>query len=89
MVPAASTYPLALRAPSHATAGRAFVVKVIGYPNGHARALAGASVTAGSEHATTSSAGTVRLTDDRAGRLTVRADKPGYIRDEATVTVRG
>jgi hypothetical protein len=84
-VPANGTvYPLGISAPSSATAGRAFTVKARGFDaKGHAKPLAGAEV----DGKRTNSHGVVRITPTRAGKLTLRASKNGYIRDEATVRV--
>jgi len=90
-VPASGPYvePIGLRAPARATVGRAFSVRVVAYDaRGRAHPLAGVSVIAGSERATSNAQGLVRLTATRAGRLTIRAQRRGYIRDEATVLVR-
>ena len=90
VVPSSPTeYPIGLKAPKTATAGKAFKVTVLGYDaKGKATPLAGATVTAGSQAQTSSASGVVTLTDAKAGTLTVQAGKTGYVRDETGVNVK-
>lgn len=79
-----STYPLALSAPRRATAGHAFTVTVRAYnARGVAKPLAGASV-AGVK---TNARGIATITVRKAGKVTLTADRSGYVRAEATVRV--
>jgi hypothetical protein len=77
-------YPLAVIAPSTATAGHAFTVKVVWFnAKGKAKPLAGANV----DRKLTGGGGTVQITPTAKGTLTLRATKRGYIRDAVTVHV--
>jgi hypothetical protein len=81
-------YPLVLRAPAPATAGKPFTVKVdYVSPKGKLKPLARARVHAAGLSARTNGKGEARLTDKHAGTLTLRADHAGYIR-AAPVRVR-
>jgi hypothetical protein len=74
-------YPLGLKLPSHATAGRSFTAKVVYYDaKGKAKPLAGATVTTGKHSGKTGSKGTVKLTGASAGKFTFTATDKGYIR---------
>lgn len=89
-VPARGTvYPLVLTGPRRATTGHRFTLKLTYFKGqGRARPVAGATVRgAGLARARTSAAGTVSVTPTRAGKLTYRAAKTGYIRS-AAATVR-
>lgn len=81
-------YPLGVKLPGAAVAGRAFTAKVVYYnAKGKAVPLAGAAVSAGSSSGTTNASGAVRLTVAHTGTFTVRAGAKGYIRDEAKLRV--
>ena len=82
-----SEYPLAIEAPSHATAGRPFTVKVVDYPKGVAKPLAGAQLTVAGHHVVTNRRGVVSITDRHAGTIVLNADRKGDIR-AATVSLR-
>jgi hypothetical protein len=70
-------YPIALSAPSHASKGVAFKVKVVWFPaTGASKPLTGAEV----DGVKTGSQGIATITDRRVGTLVLRATKPGYIR---------
>lgn len=84
----ATVYATGLTAPARARKGKPFSVKVIGYKTSHGTPLAGAVVTAGKLRATTNAVGVARLTEPRAGQVTVTASKSGYIRAAATVAVK-
>jgi hypothetical protein len=82
-------FPLVLRAVSHAFARRSVTVTVFGYDaRGDAHRLAGATVRLGSSRVTTGPGGTALLWPAKAGTYTLRASKPGYVRDEAKLAVR-
>lgn len=83
---ATHVYPIAISAPRHATAHRPFTVKV-SYDNarGRSKPLSGARING---HAVTNAHGLARITPSRAGKLTLKVSRHGYIRDEATVAVR-
>lgn len=90
VAPATGTvYPTALSAPRHATAGHAFIVKVVYFnARGKAEPLKGARIAGqGVGSAVTNKHGTATITGDRAGALVLGASEPGYIR-AATVRVR-
>ena len=80
-------YPLAIKAPSHATAGRPFAVKVVDYPKGSAKPLAGARLSGSGINAVTNRRGVVSVTARHAGTIVLHADHQGFIR-AATVRVR-
>jgi hypothetical protein len=74
-------YPTALKAPSHATAGRAFKVTVRWFNTvGNSKPLAHARVHGSGVSATTNSRGTATITAAHAGTLVLQADRSGYIR---------
>lgn len=80
----AKGYPLAVKAPAHASAGHAFTVSVVSYDaKGRAKPLAGATVTGAGASATTNARGVATLTDANAGTVTVNAAKSGYVRAAA------
>jgi hypothetical protein len=80
-------YPTGITAPSRATKGSAFTVKVVSYTaKGRAKPLSGATV----DGATTNAQGKATITPTRTGRLRLTASRTGYIRSAAaTVTVSG
>jgi hypothetical protein len=78
-----SEYPLAIEAPGHATAGRPFAVKVVDYPKGVAKPLAGAHLSGSGLNAVTNSRGVVSVTVKRAGTIVLHADRQGDIRAAA------
>ncbi len=81
-------YPLAIKAPASATAGKSFSVTVVDdNGKGVAEPLAGATVTGGGARATTNAKGIARLADAHAGTIIVTATKAGYVR-AAAVTVK-
>jgi hypothetical protein len=80
-------YPLAIQAPSHATAGRSFTVKVVDYPKGVAKPLAGAHLSGSGVNAVTNRRGLVSVTVSHAGTIVLHADRKGDIR-AATVRLR-
>jgi hypothetical protein len=82
-----SEYPLAIEAPSHATAGRPFTVKVVDYPKGVAKPLAGARLAGSGINAVSNGRGSVSVTVHRAGTIVLHADRKGYIR-AAAIRVR-
>jgi hypothetical protein len=82
-----SEYPLAIEAPSHATAGRPFTVKVVDYPKGVAAPLAGAQLSGSGVNAVTNRQGLVSVTVRHAGTIVLRADRRGDIR-AGTVRLR-
>lgn len=80
-------YPIVLAAPRSAIAGHAFKVKASYYgAKGAATPLAGVSLTGGGA---TNKQGIATVTATKAGKLTLTASHPGYIRSEATVAVTG
>jgi hypothetical protein len=82
-----TTAPIVISAPSHATAGHAFRVKATSYGAGStAKPLAEVKITGGG---VTNAQGMTTVTPHRAGRETLTATRPGYIRDEVTVSVTG
>ena len=82
-----TVYPTGITAPSRATKGSAFTVKVVSYTaKGRAKPLSGATV----DGATTNAQGKATITPTRTGRLRLTASRTGYIRSAAaTVTVSG
>jgi hypothetical protein len=82
-----SEYPLAIEAPSHATAGRPFTVKVVDYPKGVAKPLAGAQLSGSGVNAVTNRRGLASVTVRHAGTIVLHADRKGDIR-AATVRLR-
>jgi hypothetical protein len=81
-------YPLAITAPAHATAGKAFTVKVVDYnAKGKAVPLAGAVVKDGHGSVKTNAKGIATVTDAKAGTLVLGANKTGYVR-AAAVSVK-
>jgi hypothetical protein len=82
-----TTYPIVLRAPAKATAGRSFPVTTSYFKSskGKAKSLAGVKVTDGG--AVTNHGGHATVTVAKPGKVTLVATLKGYIRAEATVTV--
>jgi len=79
-VPDSGEFPLALSAPKSARVGHSITIKVDYYnAKGTATPLAGAKV----DGKSTNSKGTVTITPARAGTLTLKATKAGYIRSAA------
>jgi hypothetical protein len=76
--------PLGLSGPAKPKFGHQFELKVVAFTaNGVAKPLAGAHVHGSGVDATSNSSGIVRITPNGTGRLTFRADKPGFIRAPA------
>jgi hypothetical protein len=74
-------YPIAVRAPQHATVGHPFTVKVVWFnAKGIAKPLAGARVTVAGHTMTTTSRGTVQITPASPGALVIKADRENYVR---------
>jgi hypothetical protein len=85
----APRHPLGLTVPSSTAAGQTFHVAVVGYnAAGKATPLPGATVSVNGASGPTNHAGVVPLTPGNPGTYTIVVTKAGYIRDEATVTVR-
>jgi hypothetical protein len=89
-----SEYPLAIEAPSQATAGRPFTVKVVGYfpvvahPNKVVvKPVPDAQLTIAGHHTVTNGKGFLSVTDVHAGTIVLNAGHKGDIR-AATVRVR-
>jgi hypothetical protein len=82
-----SAYPTAIEAPTRATVGQAFTVKVVAYPKGVAKPLAGAKLSGSGIDAVTNRHGVASVTAHHAGTIVLHADHRGYIR-AATVHVR-
>ena len=82
--------PSALTAPSSATAGTAFSVKLVGYSSkGDARPLSGVRITGNGITGTkTNSRGVAKVTAQSAGKPVLKAAPTGYIRSEAVVYVK-
>jgi hypothetical protein len=82
---ATNAFPIATKAPSHATVGKAFKVKVVYYnAKGKPKPLAGATA----DGKKTNGGGIVKLTAHKAGTLVLKATKKGFIRAAAVrVTV--
>jgi hypothetical protein len=81
-------HPLAIKAPSHATAGKSFGVKVVWFSDkGKSKPLAGAHLTGAGQRVVTNSHGIAQVVASKAGRLTLGASDNGYIR-AAHVRVR-
>jgi hypothetical protein len=82
-----TAYPLALEAPTSATTGRTFKVKVV-YFNGKgiAKPLSGATVSVAGHSGKTNHQGIVPLTPTHAGTFVLQAQHAGYVR-AAPVTV--
>jgi len=81
-------HPLAIKAPSHATAGNAFDVKVVSFSNkGKSKPLAGAHLAGAGQSVVTNSHGVAHVVASKAGTLTLGASDNGYIR-AAQVRVR-
>jgi hypothetical protein len=80
-----AAYPIATKAPAHATVGIAFKVKVVYYnAKGKPKPLAGASV----DGKKTNGSGIVKIKPAKPGTLTLKATKKGDIRAAAVrVTV--
>jgi hypothetical protein len=76
-----TTYPIALQAPTSATAGHAFTAKVVYFNgSGKAKPLSGATVSVAGHSGRTNSHGTVRLTPSHAGTFVLHAEHAGYVR---------
>ncbi len=83
-----SAYPIVISAPGRATAGQPLKLHVFYYgAKGAAKPLAGARISGAGPKAVTNGQGTVSITAQRSGRLTLGATENGYIR-AAPVTVR-
>jgi hypothetical protein len=81
-------HPLAIRAPSHAIAGKPIAVKVVWFSDsGASKPLAGARVSAAGVNAVTNGHGVARVVAPRAGTLVLGAADNGFIR-AARVRVR-
>jgi hypothetical protein len=71
-----------------ATVGKATTVKVVAYNSkGKAVALKGAKVSYGGK-TVTAAGSSLTIKPEKAGTLTVKISKKGYVRSEATVTVK-
>jgi hypothetical protein len=82
-----SDFPMAIEAPTHAAVGRQFTVKVVGFPKGVAKPLAGAQVSVNGHFGVTNRRGVVPLMVLHAATIVLHADRKGYIR-AAAVSVR-
>jgi hypothetical protein len=81
-------YPIAIRAPRHATVGHRFDVKVVWFnAKGIAKPLSNAVVIVHGKGVRTNSSGTVGITSGSAGTIVIRAGRAGYVR-AAPVRVR-
>jgi hypothetical protein len=80
---------LGLSAPAQALVGKPFSVLVTSYANasGKPSPASDASVSAGSAHSTTSSAGKATLQVATAGLIEIKASAPNAVRDETTICV--
>ncbi len=75
-------HPLGLTAPRRASTRHAFNVKVVSYSDaGLAKPLAGVRL----DGAVTNRSGIAKITDKRAGKLTLTASRTGYIRSAPTI----
>jgi hypothetical protein len=85
-VPASGSISVtAIKAPHNATRGKSFTVKVSYYTTkGRSKPLAGAKI----DGRTTNGNGVARITPRHTGKLKLTASAKGYIRSEATVSVR-
>jgi hypothetical protein len=76
--------PLGLSGPAKPKLGHAFTLRVVVFNDkGVGKALAGVRVHGSGVNATTNGKGIVRVTPNGKGALTIRADKPGFIRAAA------
>lgn len=81
-------HPLAIKAPSHATAGKPFDVKVVSFSDkGKSKPLPGAHVTGAGQGVVTNSHGIAHVMAAKAGKVELGASDSGYIR-AAQVGVR-
>jgi hypothetical protein len=81
-------YPIAIKAPSTATAGKAFSVKVVAFnAKGKSKPLAGAHVTGAGQGVVTNSRGLAQVVASKSGTLKLGASDKGYVR-AAQVGVR-
>jgi hypothetical protein len=80
-----TTYPIVLKAPAKATAGKAFSVRTSYFKTSKAKALPGVKVTDAA--AATAHSGGATVTVTKPGKVTLVATLKGYIRAEATVNV--
>jgi hypothetical protein len=81
-------HPLAIRAPSHATAGKSFNVKVVSFSdNGKSKPAAHVKLAGAGQGVITNSDGVAHVVDARAGTLKLGASGNGFIR-AAQVRVR-
>jgi hypothetical protein len=76
-----TAYPIAIRAPRTATAGRRFNVKVVYFnAKGHARPLAGAVVSLHGKSVKTKANGIVGITESSPGTVVIHASHAGDVR---------
>jgi hypothetical protein len=81
-------HPLAIKAPSHAAAGKSFDVKVVWFSDkGKSKPLTGAHLAGAGQGVVTNSHGVAHVVASKAGTLTLGASDNGYIR-AAQVRVR-
>jgi hypothetical protein len=81
-------HPIAIRAPSHATVGHSFTVKIVWFSDsGVASPLKGARLTVAGKTAVTKARGIVQVKVSNPGKFVLRAERKGYVRP-APVTVR-
>jgi len=81
-------HPLGLTAPTSATVGHPFTVKVVSYSDaGVAKPLAGAQVSGAGVSGVTNRRGILSVSEPHAGTVVLRARRNGYIR-AAPVSVR-
>lgn len=86
---AAGDPALTLTAPSQASAGSTFDVKVTAYGASRGfKPVAGATITVNGHSGPTNAAGVTPLTPNNAGTYTITATMAGYVRDEAIVVVK-
>jgi hypothetical protein len=85
-VPASGSVSLTgIKAPAKASRGKSFTVKVLSYnAKGHSTPLSGAKI----DGVTTNAKGVATITARHTGKLKLTASAKGYIRSEATVSVR-
>ncbi len=84
-------HPLAIRAPTHAAAGKPITIRVVWFSDsGASKPLAGARVTAAGVSAVTNGHGIAQVVASRAGTLTLAAADKGFIRAaQARVRITG
>jgi Domain of unknown function (DUF4430) len=86
--PGATPLVSALVAPKTASVGKSFTVKTEDYTTrGKLVALKGAKVSYAGK-TVTASGSSLKLKAAKAGKLTVTISKPGFVRNEATVTIK-